>query len=155
MRTPTLLATLMLAGAAPLFAQTSVQEAVRSDIRAEAQKLMTVGMALPAAEAEKFWPIYREYEIERAAWNDRRVAAIKDYAAKFETLDDKGAESIAKGWFKLQDDRLKLWEKYYDKVSKALSPAAAARFVQIEHQLNLVMDLQVAPELPLIFKAAP
>lgn len=47
-------------------AQANLMEMLRSDVRAEAQQIMTLAMQLSNDEATNFWPIYREYELERA-----------------------------------------------------------------------------------------
>ena len=44
--------------------------------------------------------------------------------------------------------RLDLWKKYRKKIAKAVSPARAAQFLQVEHQVALFMDLNIAAEMP-------
>jgi hypothetical protein len=39
--------------------------------------------------------------------------------------------------------------KYYDKVKTALSPRTAMRFLQVEQQLLLLIDLQILSALPI------
>lgn len=153
--TPLALAlTLAVALPAAATAQENLVELVRADLRTEAQAIVTAAMALPDSQATKFWPVYREYERERALWNDQRAALIKRYAAQYATLTEDQAKDLAGDWFDMQEQRLDLWEKYYKRVSKALSPSVAARFIQVENQLNLVFDLQIAGELPLVIKRA-
>ncbi len=43
-------------------------------------------------------------------------------------------------------------EKTAKKVAKDLDPVTAARFVQVENTLNLLIDLQLAGEIPLFEK---
>ena len=38
--------------------------------------------------------------------------------------------------------------KCFEKVKTALSPRTALRFLQVEHQLQLIIDLQIAASLP-------
>jgi hypothetical protein len=52
--------------------------------------------------------------------------------------------------FALEKRRTKLKKKYFKKVEKALSATIAAKFIQVESQINLLADLQIASELPLI-----
>ena len=44
--------------------------------------------------------------------------------------------------------RLDLWKKYQKKVARALSPARAVQFLQVEHQMSLFIDLNIASEMP-------
>jgi hypothetical protein len=43
-----------------------------------------------------------------------------------------------------------LREKYYGILKKALGAVLAARFFEVEHQIQLIMDLQIASNLPII-----
>ncbi len=54
--------------------------------------------------------------------------------------------------FSLLEKRLKLQEKYYKEFAKALNPVLAAKFMQIERQINAIVDLQISDEIPLITK---
>ncbi len=49
----------------------------------------------------------------------------------------------------LEARRQALKAKCHDRVKKALSPRTALRFLQVEHQLLLIIDLQVAAALPI------
>ena len=50
----------------------------------------------------------------------------------------------------MQDDKLKLRKSYFKKIEKALSTGVAARFIQVDHQLGLFVDLEIAADMPLI-----
>ena len=39
-------------------------------------------------------------------------------------------------------------EEVRKKIAKAVSPARAAQFLQVEHQMGLFMDLNIAAEMP-------
>ncbi len=64
-------------------------------------------------------------------------------------MTDEKASEILKKSFKNRKDELGLLEKFSKKVAKALDPVTAARFVQVENTLNLLIDLQLAGEIPL------
>ena len=124
-------------------------ELIRQDLKATKTAYMTEGMQLTTEQGDVFWPLYREYQGELAKIGDRRIANIKDYAAHFEAMTGEKAAEILKKSFKNRKDELGLLEKYSKKVSKALDPVTAARFVQVENTLNLLIDLQLAGEIPL------
>ncbi len=125
-------------------------ELLRSDLRTGKVEIMTDALDLPQAQADAFWPLYREYETELSALGDRRVSMVKRFAEKYGTMTDADAATFAKDWFALHRDRLKLREKYYAKVAKAISSMVAARFIQVENTLGMLLDLQIAAELPLL-----
>jgi len=49
----------------------------------------------------------------------------------------------------LEAKRHALKVSYYDKFKAAVSPKTAARFLQVENQILLILDLQIAASLPL------
>jgi hypothetical protein len=129
-------------------------ELVRQDLKTAKIGYMTEGMQLTTEQGDVFWPLYREYQAELAKVGDRRIANIKDYAEHFEAMTEDKAAEILKQSFKNRKDQMNLLEKYAKKVSKALDPVTAARFVQVENTLNLLIDLQLAGEIPLFEHAS-
>lgn len=127
-------------------------ELLRADLRSQKTAIVTAAMQLSDAESQKFWPIYREYEGDLAKLNDQVVDLIKSYAQSYETMDDAKAKDLATRWFKVQDERLALRRKYYKQMEKGLSSTTAAQWLQLENQLGLVIDIQIAEQLPLLEK---
>jgi hypothetical protein len=127
-------------------------EMLRTDIRGETVKILTEVMEFSDADGEKFWPIYREFDVERAKLGDRRVAMLKEYAANFDKLSNEKAKAMSDEYFKLRDDELGLAKTYFKKVEKALGSNSAARFTQVMNQINLLIDVQTAANVPLIGK---
>lgn len=131
-------------------------EMLRSDFNTSKIATINQVMQLTGAEAEVFWPIYRNYEKELAAVGDRKLEMIREFAALHAggTLDSKKADELAKRWLKNVQDRLDLWKKYQKQISKAVSPIRAAQFLQIENQMALFVDVNIASEMPVV-KAGP
>jgi len=130
-------------------------ELLRSDVQTEKVAIMTEGMMLTSEQGDKFWPIYREYQTELGKLGDRRIAMIKEFAANYDALTDEVAQKISKEWFSLQEDRLKLLKSTHGRVAKELGPAIAARFVQLEHAVQMLIDVQIAAEMPLFPDTQP
>jgi hypothetical protein len=125
-------------------------ELLRSDLRSQKVAIITEVMQFSEAEDAKFWPVYRRYETELAELNDKRLALIKDYAANYGTVTDSAADRLARGALELEGQRHALKVKYYDRFKAALSPTTAARFLQVENQILLLLDLQIAASLPIV-----
>jgi len=142
---------LVLGAAQNADAQENLMAMLRSDLRADAQQIMTFAMELSNDEATNFWPSYREYERARSRWGDRRVALIRRFSEQYETMSDDTAAGLAEEMFALLGDRLKLLEEFYYRFAAGVSPSVGARFVQVERQLNMIMDLQIAQQMPLVF----
>jgi hypothetical protein len=125
-------------------------ELLRSDLRAQKIAIITEMMEFTEAEDAKFWPVYREYEAELAKINDDRLKLIREYANSYESITDAIADRLAKGALDLEGRRHQLKTTYYDKFKAVLSPKTAAKFLQVENQLLLLLDLQIAASLPIV-----
>jgi hypothetical protein len=123
-------------------------ELLRADVRHQKAEIMGAMMALNAADAAKFWPIYSEYDSALNKLNDLRVANIKDYAQNYNNMTDAKADELIQNAMSYRKERSELLANYYGRVKGALGAIQAARFVQIEDQLLLLIDLQVAASLP-------
>jgi hypothetical protein len=124
-------------------------ELLRSDLRSQHVAIITEVMQFSEAEDAKFWPVYREYEADLAKINDDRMTLIKEYAANYDSLTDAVADKLARRALDLEARRQTLKSTYYDKLKTAISPKTAARFMQVENQVLLLLDLQIAASLPL------
>jgi hypothetical protein len=124
-------------------------ELLRSDVRTQKIAILTEVMGFTEAEDAAFWPIYREYDAEMAKLGDERVALVAEYADHYAALTDEAADGLARKALDLEARRQAVKAKCYDRVQKALSPKTALRFLQVEHQLLLIIDLQVAAALPI------
>jgi len=62
------------------------------------------------------------------------------------------ADRLARTALDLEARRQAVKAKYYERIRTALKPRTALRFLQVEHQLLLLMDLQVSAALPIVAK---
>ena len=124
-------------------------ELLRSDLRSQKVAILTEVMGFTDKEDEAFWPIYREYDLEMSKLGDPRVALIADYGRQFASLTDAAADDLATRALDLEAARQALKRKYYDRIKAALTPLTAARFLQVEQQLLLLIDLQILSALPI------
>lgn len=125
-------------------------ELIRSDVRAQAVAIITEVMEFSEEEDAKFWPVYREFERDLAGLNDQRLALIKEYAGNYTQMTDAVADKLARGALDLEGKRHELKVKYYDRFKTALAPKTAAKFLQVENQILLLLDLQIAASLPIV-----
>ena len=126
-----------------------VIEIIRTQIQADRQALVAQNMALDAAESEAFWPLYREFQLERSKISDRRVDLIMEFRDNYTTLGDERAEDLLKEAFKVDEDRLKLWKKYRRQFNRILPSAKTLRFFQIESKLDTIINFDLARSIPL------
>lgn len=122
---------------------------LRKDVRSQKSAVMSQMMELDPDQAAKFWPLYRDYDAELTKLNDLRVANIKDYADSYNNLTDAKADELVHNAMSYQKQRSELLAGYYEKMKDALGAVAAARFLQVESQLLLIIDLQIDSALPI------
>ena len=123
---------------------------LRANVRQQKAEMMGSVMQLSAADAAKFWPIYEQYDEELAKLNDQRVANIQDYANAYDNMTDEKADELIQKALSYRKQRSELLAKYYGQVKQALGGITAARFVQVEDQLLLIIDLQIDSSLPVV-----
>jgi hypothetical protein len=124
-------------------------ELLRSDVRAQKVAIITEVMGFNDKDDAAFWPIYREYDLEMSKLGDERVALIEEYAHNYSTLTDEMAATVASRAIDLATKRDAALAKCYERVKSVLSAKTALRFLQVEHQLLLLIDLQIASSLPI------
>ncbi len=124
-------------------------ETIRADARADKVAIITDAMQFTEQDGKTFWPVYRKYEADLMKVNDDRVSAIKTYAQKFDTLTDADAKALIEQTLNFDVRRAELRKKYAKEFQKAGLPSlTVAKFLQLEHRLDLVADLKIASELP-------
>jgi hypothetical protein len=125
-------------------------ELLRSDVQAQKIAILTEVMGFSEAEDKAFWPIYRDYNTEMAKLGDERVALIAEYAGVYSKITDDAARSLATRAIDLDKRRTAALERCFTRVGTTLSPTKALKFLQVEHQLLLIIDLQIASSLPIV-----
>ena len=123
---------------------------LRTDLKAEKAAIIVNNMHFTEAETNAFWPVYQQYQKELSKVGDEKVALIKDYAAHLNTIDEKKAKELTTRAMMLEEQRLHVIKKYIAEFSKVLPAKQVARFFQLEMQMQRMVDLQVAAELPLV-----
>ena len=127
-------------------------EVLKSEIKTDKKAIIIETMQFTEQQSAAFWPVYNEFEHELEKLSGKRIANIKDFAANYDSLTDKKADELIKTSFSFQKDRLSLNEKYYKKFAEVLTPTVAAKYMQVENQIQLIIDLSIAANLPLAKK---
>jgi hypothetical protein len=154
-RTALLLALLAIAGAAlaqaPREGSTASNylELLRADLRREKANVVAAGMDLAPSEETPFWRVYRDYEADVTRVADGRFALLREYAQSYGTMTDEKAAELMQRAIALDRERVALKERYFPRFAQATSARTAARFFQIEGQVEALLYLQLTADLPL------
>jgi hypothetical protein len=131
-------------------------ESLRADVRADKVAIITAAMQFNDQDSKIFWPVYRKYEADLMKVNDQRLALIKSYSDKFVAMTDADAKAMIDQSLDFESRRPDVKKEYAKEFQKAgLSSLTIAKFLQLEHRLDLLVDLKIASELPaLLIKTA-
>ena len=133
--------------------ETNIQayaDLLRQDVRAQKMTIITQMMGFTPDEASRFWPVYAEYDRELTGIGEDKVSLITDYAENYGAMTDAKAAELVGRALDLEARRTALKRQYFERFQEVLGAVAAARFIQVENQLLMIIDLQIASNLPIV-----
>jgi hypothetical protein len=133
---------LVVPGAVAATSPAATTEALETLVAVNRTDVMARAALLPRAEADAFWPLYRNYERERERLEGEARALLDDYLTKAQTLDDATLQAMLDRLFTLYEQRLGSLRTYATALQAKLPPRHAAGFVQSEFELLRLFDLQ-------------
>lgn len=109
-------------------------------------------LALSPAQAERFWPVYDAHQQALLTLNRRRLENILIYARAWsaDSVDDRTASEVAKEAIAVEEDEAKLLKKTFRKACEVVSPAQAARYLQLEVKVRARMRYTETASVPLV-----
>src|SRR5258705_11252811 len=125
-------------------------EPLRSELRMNKAIVIREQLTLTWTEADAFMPCTNVMKLVHLALNDAKIALIKDHAENYGTTTNTKAKYLANRTLDLDDKRPLLRKKFYQAFERVLNEKAAAQSVQLDRCFDLLMDLQIASEVPLV-----
>src|SRR5215467_13364526 len=125
-------------------------ELLRSDIRQQKAQIMGAVMKLDVDQAANFWPIYSEHDAESTKLNNLSRANIREYARHYDDMIDAKADELIQNAMDYRKEESELLAKYHGQVKSSLVAIQAARFLEIEEQILLIIDLQIESASPIV-----
>jgi len=123
---------------------------LRENIRSARKKIVAANMNLTPDEATKFWPLYDQYQQELNKIGDVRWQLMKEYAASYPNVSAQQAQDFMARSTQVDQQMIALRDKYVSIFEKVISPKKAALWYQIDRQIDLLVNLQLASLLPLV-----
>lgn len=123
---------------------------LRKDLRSKRKQLIASNLRLTDTEAAKFWPIYDQYVSELITINDKKFGVIQNYADNWGKLSDDQSLTFIRQWADLDIATAQLRQKYVPIVSKVLDGKKTATFMQLDRRIAMMIELQVASQMPLV-----
>jgi Spy/CpxP family protein refolding chaperone len=127
-------------------------EVIHEKLKADKKLIVTKYMELTDSEAQKFWPVYDDYQKDLQKLNERLGSLLQSYAAEYRgnSLSDEKAKKLLDEWIALDKDEASHRKTYAGKVLKVLPAKKAARYLQIENEFRTLLKYDLAATVPLV-----
>ncbi len=125
-------------------------EMLRKDVRTDVHAIFEGAMGLETADKAKFWTVFAPYETQTKGLWDRRIAGIKKYADNYTKMTPAVAAELGTTVLAIEQDTATLRKATYGKMSAALGPIVAARFLQLDYLIGHLLGIQMGADLPLM-----
>jgi hypothetical protein len=129
-------------------AQLDSARAAAADVR---KQTVAANMLLDSITAKKFWPVYDKYRAALMKARNQEWSMLAKLATGADSLTNKQATALTNTWMSAQVAELKVMQQYVPKFQAVMTPKQVARFYQIEHRMDLLVQVAVAQEIPLIY----
>jgi len=114
------------------------------------KQTVAANMNFTEAEAKAFWPVYEQY---RAAINKIRKQewdALHQMMTTPDSVTSAQVKKMTTSWVNLGVKEEQTRAAWLPKFQKVLPPKKVARYFQIEHRLDLLVQMAAAQQIPLI-----
>ncbi len=117
----------------------SDSQLLRQDLRFKKKQIIAANITLTDVQAQKFWPVYDQYEAELSRITDKKLALVKQY------YQNDDSESYFRGRAALEESLLQVKLRYIPIFSTVLSSKETALFFRMDWRLSQMIDLQLEP----------
>lgn len=128
---------------------TTDEQILLKQVMVDKRATYTKYLGLTEAESKAFWPVYEDYERRAKKLNDRFLALVNDFAAKYQALSDADATAMLKEKMAIEKERAALKQVYTKRIAKVLPPIKALRYAQLETRIEIMVRRDIYPLLPL------
>ena len=127
-------------------------EIIHEKLKADKKLIVAKYMELTESEAQKFWPVFEQYQNDLDKLNQRLGNLLQSYAADYrnKSLTDEKAQKLLDEWIALDKDEAKHRRSYAPKVLQVLPAKKAARYLQIENEYRILIRYDLAATVPLV-----
>jgi hypothetical protein len=116
-----------------------------SKIQAKRVAFFTEKLNLTPAEAEKFWPLYNEYDAKRANLNAEEKRLTNLFKENKSSMSDKEIDANIKKIFVTRKSIASLNEEYYTKFRTALPARKVMKLIITETDFRVWLLSQLRP----------
>jgi hypothetical protein len=121
------------------------------EIEDTVETLVRNNMSLTATEAEKFWPVYRDYRRAMSKNTKRGLQWITDYADAYNTggVDTETMRKLLSDFFEFEKRTTEVRSRFVSRFADVLPAPKVLRFYQVDHRIDLWVRSNLAEQIPL------
>jgi hypothetical protein len=104
----------------------------------------TKKMNLTSAEAEKFWPVYNDYQKQKNLIQREKIMLMRDFNQNESSLTDKQLTEMGDKLISYISEESSMAVSFHRKIRELLPPAKVIKYYQAENQykIQLLKELQ-------------
>lgn len=126
-------------------------EVYKEKLRSYKRDIITLNFSFKdEKKAEAFWEIYNDFEKKLKPLSETYLALLVEYEENYEKMSPEIATKLVENMKEYKENRSALLFDAHKKIADKVSPIDAARFVQLENRIALMVELSAATELPLL-----
>jgi hypothetical protein len=125
-------------------------ELMKKDLQALSKDIVKENLALTEEQGMAFWPIYDEYNAAMDKLFDEQINLSAEYMLDYLALSDETAAGLIQKFSEFDQNKLDTQKEYTQKFLEVLPAKVVGKFIQIDHRLDLMIELQRASRIPLI-----
>jgi hypothetical protein len=129
--------------------KTAAQNPGREKLDAYKVAFFTTRLNLTPQEAEKFWPVYNEFQNKRNSIQTERMQLNRNVKQNELNMSDKEMTEAGDKLISLQVQEASLAMEYHKKFKEILSPVKVIRLYQAENQYRLQLLNELKQNQPL------
>lgn len=122
----------------------------REFMAAERETLIPDELALTAAEANAFWPVYDAYRQEIETLNDEYAMLLQRFASGFATMSDAEASAMIDEYFLNQSGLIYVRQRYTREFLEVIPARKLVRLYQMENKIDAMAELPLIIDIPLL-----
>ena len=112
-----------------------ISSAALDRVKAQRVAFITERINMNSKEAEKFWPIFNEYEQEERKIRRR----YQPFARRIADMNDAEAREFLKTRFDMEQELLDLKKQYYLRLAEVISPRKLAGFNRADREFKKLL----------------
>lgn len=125
-----------------LFAQNDMK-AKRERVKAQKVAFITEKLNLSTEAAQKFWPIYNEYDAKKEALSQRKRELMDKIAKEYDSLSEDDFNKLGDEFIELNVEEANLAQEYHHKFKEALTPSQILSLYKAENQFKQFLIKQI------------